>query len=76
METTHEHDENRPQQAEEYGHHDADHHTHTAAVTPEHADHASHGGHGDHGGHGGHGDHAVQFRRLFWIMLARSRPCS
>lgn len=60
METTHEHDENRPQQAEEHGHHDADH--------------ASHSGHGDHGGHGGHGDHAVQFRRLFWIMLALSIP--
>ncbi len=73
METTHEHDENRPQQAEEHGHHDADHHTHGGGHAG-HGDHASHSGHGDHGGHGGHGDHAVQFRRLFWIMLALSIP--
>ena len=73
METTHEHDENRPQQAEEHGHHDADHHTHGGGHAG-HGDHASHSGHGDHGGHGGHGDHAAQFRRLFWIMLALSIP--
>ncbi len=73
METTHEHDEKRPQQAEEHGHHDADHHTHGGGHAG-HGDHASHSGHGDHGGHGGHGDHAVQFRRLFWIMLALSIP--
>ncbi len=65
METTHEHSS---QQAEEHRHRGGDdHQAHSAG----HGDHAAHG---DHAGHGGHGDHAVQFRRLFWIMLALSIP--
>jgi hypothetical protein len=73
VETTHEHDENRPQQAEEHGHHDADH---------PHARRRS-AGHGDHAAKVATVITAVMAAtvitprssdRLFWIMLALSIP--
>ena len=45
-----------------------------AAQAAHHEGHGGHEEHSGHEGHGGHGDHVVQFRRLFWIMLALAVP--